>query len=189
MPNEEYALVIDFLPRGKSSDYKTEPIAQVIGTEFFTLLELIPKEGETLKAMDKIYVGKEERDKVNYIKGRICFKELTSTSASEIENAIEKIIKDNSERFLKFFNTAASITIRRHQLELLPGLGKKHMLSIIKEREIKPFESYEDIEKRVHLLPNPVSTLVKRILSELEDDGLKYYLFVRPPSKKPDFRR
>jgi len=125
MKIEEHALVLDFLPRGKSSSFKTEPLAQVLGIEFFTLLEVIPKEGISLKAGEKVYIGKEDREKVEFIKRRIHFKFLTSNSVAEIEKMIEKIVTDREKYFVDFFNNSRSITIKRHQLELLPGLGKK----------------------------------------------------------------
>src|SRR3989338_9026956 len=107
MPNEEYAIVLDYLAKGKSSSFRSEPIAQVIGTNFFTLLEVVPK--EEVKALEKVYVGKEKRDKILQIKKRINFNELTSTAVAEIEKAIEKIIIEDEPRFVKFFNTAGSI--------------------------------------------------------------------------------
>ncbi len=54
-----------------------------------------------------------------------------------------------------------------HQLELLPGLGKKHMWEIIEARKEKPFESFADIKKRVKLMPDPEKAIIKRILKEL----------------------
>ena len=187
MPNEEYALVLDYLPKGKSSSFKTEPVAQVVGTEFFTLLEVVPK--KELKALEKIYVGKEVRQHIEYIKKRITYSELTSNSVAELEKAIEKIIDENSNRFLEFYNVAGPITIKRHQLELLPGLGKKHMLDILKARRVKPFESFEDVAKRVKLMPEPKNAVMRRILEELREDGLNHYIFARPPAKKHEFRR
>jgi len=183
MKVEENALVLDFLPRGKSSSYKSEPVAQVIGIDYFTLLEIVPKEGMEFKAMEKVYVGKGERDKVEYIKKRISFNELTSNSLSELEKTIEKLITDNEAKYVEFFNTASSITIKRHQLELLPGLGKKHVFNILQEREREQFKSFDDIAKRVKLMPNVVHTLVKRIVEELEDDDGKHYIFARPPTQ------
>jgi putative nucleotide binding protein len=185
MKAEDYVVVLDFLPRGKGSSFRAEPIAQVLGTEYFTLLEIVPKEGISLKAGDSLYVGKEERDKVSYIKKRISYQELTNNSIAEIDKAIEKIIKDNAQKFVDFFNLSRPITIKRHQLELLPGLGKKHMLEIVKQRELNKFESFEDLEKRIHLMPNPIHILTKRIIEELEGKEDKHFLFVRPPSKKP----
>jgi putative nucleotide binding protein len=192
MPNEEFAIVLDYLPTGKSSSFKPEPIAQVIGVNHFTLLEVVPK--TQLKTFEKVYIGKDERDKIQYIKKRISFKELTSNASMELSKAIEKIVLENPQRFLDFFNKSGAISIKMHQLELLPGLGKKHMMEILKERKQKPFESFEEIEKRIHLMPNPVQIIVKRILQELQEPNLKHYLFVRPPTepkfeKKPFFKR
>ena len=67
--------------------------------------------------------------------------------------------------------------MRMHQLELLPGLGKKHMWEVIQARKGKPFESFEDIKNRVKLLPDPKQLVVKRILSELAGKE-KYKIFV-----------
>ena len=185
MKAEDYVVVLDFLPRGKGSSFKAEPLAQVLGLEYFTLLEVVPKEGVALKAGDKIYVGKEERDKVSYIKRRISYNELTNNSIAEIDKALEKVIKENEAKFVDFFNISRPITIKRHQLELLPGLGKKHMLEIVRQRELQKFESFQDLEKRIHLMPNPVHIVAKRIIEELEGKEDKHFLFVRPPSKKP----
>ncbi|MFH1391416.1 MAG: DUF655 domain-containing protein [Candidatus Diapherotrites archaeon] len=188
MKVEEKALVLDYLARGRSSDYKTEPIAQLIGTEYFTLLEVVPKENVSLKSLEEVYVGKDERPKIDFIKKRISYKDLTNTSLADLENAIEKIASDSEKKYVDFFNNSKSITLKRHQIELLPGMGKKHMLQIIEQREKGAFTSFDDIKKRVHSVPNPKHALVKRIVEELEGMDVKYYLFVRPPSRDREFR-
>ncbi len=184
MLTEEHAMVLDYLPRGKPSSYKTEAVAQVIGIEHFTLLEIVPK--AELKTMEEIYIGREEREKVERIKQRISYEELTNNSLAEIEKAIETIVSRNEKRFVDFFNSAGAITIRRHTLELLPGMGKKHLFSILEERAKTPFESFADIEKRVHLMPNVLHTIVKRIVEELRGEAEKHYLFARPPVRKEE---
>ncbi|HDY72653.1 MAG TPA: DUF655 domain-containing protein [bacterium] len=188
MKVEENALVLDYLARGRSSDIKTEPIAQLIGEEYFTLLEVVPKSGVEFKALEQVYVGKEERDKIDFIKKRVSFKDLTNNSLSDLEDAVEKIVKDHEKKFVDFYNQSRSITIKRHQIELLPGMGKKHMLQIIQEREKNPFESFESLKQRVKSIPDPVHSIVKRIVEELEGMDVKYYLFVRPPSREKEFR-
>jgi len=182
MPAEDNALVLDYLPKGKANSFKSEPIAQLMGTEFFTLLEVVPK--AELKIGETVYVGKEERDKIEFIKRRVPYRELTSTAVSELEKGVEKVVKENEAKYLEFFNEAGSITIKRHQLELLPGFGKKHMQDILSERQQKPFESFEDIAKRVKLVPNPEHSIVKRVLDELQEEDLKHYLFARPPARE-----
>jgi len=187
MPNEEEALVLDYLPKGRVNSFKPEPIAQVLGKQFFSLLEVVPK--KELKVMETVYVGKEDREKIEFIKRRVNFEQLTSTAIAELDKAVEKIVVEDKQRFLEFFNSSRSITLRRHQLQLLPGMGKKHMQDLLKEREKKPFSSFEDISARVKLLPDPLKTLVKRIKLELEDDSLNHYLFARPPVKERRFDR
>ncbi len=184
---EEKAIVLDYMPSGKSSALKSEPIAQVIGKEFFTLLEVTPKVGKGFSIGEEIYVGKDEREKVELIKGRITYKDLTSNSMAELNDTIEDIVESDKEKFLKFFNTARPISLKRHQFELLPGMGKKHVLAALDEREKKSFESFEDIDKRVKGMPDPKKAIVRRILEELEGPEDKHYLFVRPPSPPKKF--
>ncbi|MEK7539724.1 MAG: DUF655 domain-containing protein [Patescibacteria group bacterium] len=190
MKEDEKALVLDFLPRGKSTGFKQEPIAQVVGKDYFTLLEVVPRENISLKPGMEVYIGREERKEIDHIKKRIQLDDLTSTALSELENLLPVLVKENEKKFVEFFNFASPITIKRHQLELLPGLGKKHMLEVLAEREKKPFESFAEIEQRVRLLPNVQKTIVKRILEELSGEEEKHFLFAKPFAReKPGSER
>jgi len=64
---EEYAIVLDFLPNGYPFDtrptYKKTPIAQAIGKEHFTLLELVPKKINFSNLMKKYIWAKEKGTK------------------------------------------------------------------------------------------------------------------------------
>ena len=110
---EEKALVLDYLARGKSSSFKTEPLAQLMGTEYFTLLEVTPKPDADLKALEEVYVGKEDRPKIDFIKRRIAYKDLTNNSLAELEETVEKIIHSNEKKFVDFYNNSRSITLKR----------------------------------------------------------------------------
>jgi putative nucleotide binding protein len=186
---EERAIILDYMPSGKSSAIKTEPIAQAIGKKYFTLLELTPKIGKSFGVGEEVYVGKEEREKVELIKGRISFKELTSNSLAELNETIEDIVNEEKEKYLNFYNISRPISLKRHQLELLPGMGKKHVNDILDAREKKKFESFEEIVERIKNVPAPKKAIVKRIIEELEDPEDKHYLFVRPPSAPKRFNR
>ena len=102
---------------------------------------------------------------------------LTRTARSELEFVIKDIVKKNEKKYIDFFNTARPLSTRMHQIELLPGVGKKHMWEIINSRDEKPFESFDDIKKRVKLIPNPEKLIIRRIIQELEGDE-KHRLFV-----------
>jgi len=178
---EDYAIVLDFLQNGYPFDkrpmHKKTPIVQAIGKEHFTLLELVPKPGVNVQPNEEVYIGEEKREKIHHISGKLPMDRLTGTANSELQHVIEDLITKNEKRFIDFFNKAAPITIRMHQLELLPGFGKKHMVEILEARDEKPFESFEDLKSRVKLLPDPKKAIVKRIVLELEGQE-KHRLFV-----------
>lgn len=178
---EETAIVLDFLPNGYSHDerpmYMKTPIAQAVGKEHFVLLELVPKKGIHLQPFEEVYIGEGKRDKIHHIVGKIMLGKLTATAKSELEFVIKDIITKNGKRFVDFFNRAQPLSTRMHQLELLPGLGKKHMWQIIEARQEKPFESFADIKSRVKLMPDPEKIVIKRIMQELEGSE-KHKIFV-----------
>ena len=100
---EEYAYVLDFLPHGRPGvritgrvGYRAGALVQLVGEEFFTLLEALVKEGVTLKPHDRVYVGKEAREEITYIIGRIGYDELTSAAKMELPAVISRIVL-NSE--------------------------------------------------------------------------------------------
>ena len=166
---EEQAIILDYLEHGyafETGSMKTS-IAQALGTTHLTLLELVPKKGVHLQPYAEVYIGEGKRDEIHHIKGRIPLDKLTSTARSELPHALETEIDKNEQRFIEFFNKAQPLTMRMHQLELLPGLGKKHMWEIIEARKEKPFENFEDLKTRVKLLPNPKQAVIKRIMLEL----------------------
>ena len=177
MMKDEYVIVLDFLPHGKPSDRKAEPVAQVIGEKYFNLLEVVIRENTEVKPGERLYIGEEKREKVKYIRGRINYSQLTSFAKDELEKVVSEIIEKNEKRFVNIFNIAGPISTRMHTLELLPGIGKKHLWDIIKERKKKPFESFKDLQERVEMLPDPKKMIIKRILNELDGKD-KRRLFV-----------
>jgi len=179
---DDWAIVLDYLPHGHALQARTHPTAQVIGTQNFNLLEVVPREGVTLAVGEKIYIGPDKREKINSVKGKITRDKLTVAAQAELEHALQKIIEEDEARFVKFFNEAGPITTKLHSLELLPGVGKKHMWQIIEERKKKKFESLDDLKKRVPLLPDPKKALVRRIGDELGGKE-KWYIFCSPPKK------
>ncbi|RLI89674.1 MAG: DUF655 domain-containing protein [Archaeoglobales archaeon] len=178
---EDYAYVLDFLPYGHPDDkrpiHRREPLAQVVGEKYFTLLEVSLKKGSSPLVMDRLYIGKGERDVVHKIKKKLRYDDLTPAAKSELPYVLEHVVKQNEQKFVEFFNKAESITTRLHQLELLPGVGKKTMWAIIDERKKEPFKSFEDISSRVKGLQKPEKLIVNRIIYELQNPNTKYKLF------------
>ena len=169
MGREDYAIILDFLPYGYPLENKRMPLAQAIGTNGFTLLQVVPRREEKFEIGEKAYIGEGKRDKVQYILGRCPREKLTETAKGQIREFVEAAVLEDEERFVKFFNKAQAINTRLHQFELLPGLGKKHTMMILAAREEKDFESFEDIKNRVANIPAPEKVIGNRIVEELTE--------------------
>lgn len=183
LKREENAIVLDFLPSGRSSAARHEPLAQVLGDTYFTLLEVVLKPEVSLNPGEHVYIGRDMREKVDHIAGRVLFGGLTSSAQREAEAQVRNLIAVREQEFVTFLNRAGAINIRAHSLELLPSIGKKHLQSILDEREKKPFTSFEDVRSRVPSLGNIAEVFVQRILEELKGEG-KYYLFCKAPARE-----
>jgi putative nucleotide binding protein len=177
MIKEEYAIILEYLPNGYPLEKKMLPIAQALGEKNFTLLEIIPRKGINFSIGEKVYIGDGKRDKVSYILGRLNKEKITESAKNQIQEEIKKMVKESEKKFIEFFNKADAINKRLHQIELIPGLGKKHTQEILKQREEKNFESFEDMKKRIQNLPDPEKAIQKRIFQELTEDE-RYKLFI-----------
>lgn len=173
---EEKAIIVDFLPHGYPLEMKRVPIAQAIGITYYTLLELVPRKGTKLELKEEVYIGPSRRDKIYFISGRLIKSKLTETAKLQIKDFVEKVIKEQEKKFVEFFNTAQAVNTRLHQLELLPGFGKKYTKMILEEREKRPFASFEDMKKRLKNLPDPKKVVQKRLIEELTQEQ-RYKLF------------
>jgi putative nucleotide binding protein len=166
---EKYAIILDYLPYGYPLEGKMMPIAQAMGKENLTLLQLVPRRGVTLELKEEVYIGEGKRDKIYYILGRLPKEKLTETAKMQLRDFISKLLDENEKKFVEFFNKAEAINTRVHQLELLPGFGKKHAKEIIKARNEKLFESFEDIKERIPSIPDPKKAIEKRLIEEFTE--------------------
>jgi putative nucleotide binding protein len=188
---EEYVWVLDYLPYGKvvdgSAGFQKKPLVQAVGDKKFTLMELVPKSGVIPEIQSRVYIGQGDRNEIDHVKQRIGYSDLTTGAILELPYILEACVRYQEERFVKFFNDAHSITTRLHMLELLPGIGKKLMWSIIDERKKGEFKSFQNIRERIPSLHDPAKVISHRIEEELKDDFIKYRLFTIPPRRhKPE---
>jgi len=169
---EKKVIILDYLPNGYPGMRKIEPIAQAVGFNHFTLLELgVAKEvknGDTVDLGDTAIVAG--------IRRKLQEKDLTNYAKGHVEEYIAQVVKARESEFVTFFNRATRLSIRTHQLELLPGIGKKHIQIILKERR-NSFKSFEDIKKRTGMTVEIEKIIAKRIAEEMKG-GEKNNLFV-----------
>ncbi|MDK2384466.1 MAG: DUF655 domain-containing protein [Candidatus Korarchaeota archaeon] len=185
---EEYAYILDYLPRGNPLDrhpqHRRSPLAQVLGDRFFILLEIQPRKRleSLLEPGSRIYLGEEARRELFHVHGRICYEDLTTVAKGNLPPIVRRIVEEKEALFVGFFNLARPITLRLHSLELLPGIGKRTLKTILEERRRRPFESFQDIHERTRI-PDPAGMVADRIVSEVRGEE-KYYLFVPPPRRQ-----
>lgn len=180
---EEYAYVLDYMPTGpvKSKMGRGgEPTIYAVGESEFRLFTLIAKPGVNLVFSQRVYMGQEaaKRTDVDHVKSRIKYSELTGGAMSELPYAVEAIVLANEEKFIRFYNVAQALSLKKHAIEELPGMGKKTTEAIIEERMKGPFKSFADLAERVPAVKNPAKFIVDRIVMEISEDDHKHYLFV-----------
>jgi len=186
-----HAVVLDYLPHGRPDDdrpaYQKSALAHAIGEATLGLYELSLAEEADISIGDRVRLpsgddgpdGNDGPDDGRVTRVReIGYDDLSRGATQELEYAVEELIDASQERFVNFYNGAGPITLRLHQLNLLPGIGKKLRNKIIDERKRAPFEDFADVADRVGGLYSPKEVLVERIVEELRDEDLKYRTFV-----------
>lgn len=176
---EEYAYVLDFVERGKSSTVRGREGIMVtgIGEDRLTLLEILGVPDSSFEVGERIYIGKEGRTKVLSVLGKMVYQKISSTAQNELEGVVEIIVNQNEKKFIDYINSSQPLTPRIHALELIPGIGKTYMKLMLEEREKKKFESFDDLQNRVGL-KEPIKQICKRILEEITGET-RMNLFVK----------
>lgn len=176
---EEYAYVLDFVERGKSSTVRGRDGIMVtgIGEDRLTLLEILGVPDSSFEVGERIYIGKEGRTKVLSVLGKMVYQKISSTAQNELEGVVEIIVNQNEKKFIDYINNCQPLTPRIHALELIPGIGKTYMKLMLEEREKKKFESFDDLQNRVGL-KEPIKQICKRILEEITGET-RMNLFVK----------
>ncbi len=174
---EEFAYILDFIP--VSAGGRREPTIYAVGEAEFRLFTLIPRPGAVFGVGDRVYIGKDtsQREVIDHVKNRIKHSELTNNALAELEYTLAAIVKKDEAKYIRFFNEAQSISLRKHLLEELPGLGKKSVEDILREREKSPFTGFEDLTERAKIR-SPEKLVARRIAEEIASQDLTRYLFV-----------
>jgi len=179
---QTYAVVLDYLPHGRPSDdrpqYKKSPLAYALGEPEFRLLELTLGDDADVGIGDRVAIGPDGgREAVTRVR-ELGYDDLSNAAHSELEYVVKEIVDRHERRFVDFYNDAQPITLRLHQLNLLPGIGKKLRNDVLDERKRTPFESFDELDERITGLHDPKGVIVERIIEELRDENLKYRTFV-----------
>jgi len=176
------AVVLDYLAHGNASDgrqhFSESAVVYAVGKPEFGLYECSLEDDSEITIGDRVPIDPPAArapglDSVT----ETTYDGLSGGAQSELDYAVEEVVEAETARFIGFFNDAQPISLRQHQLNLLPGIGSKLRDTILDERKRSPFESFEDLESRVDGLHDPNSVVVERILEEIRDTDVKYHIF------------
>ena len=154
-----------------------QTIVTAIGEDRLTLLEILGIPNTTFEIGEKIYIGKDGRTKVLSVLGKMEYDKISSSAQSELPTVVQTIVTANESKFVEYLNNARPLTPRIHALELIPGIGKTYMKTMLEEREKKKFESYQDLQDRVGF-KDPVKHISERIMDEITGES-RMNLFVK----------
>lgn len=180
-PKERFVYILDYMKEGNPLDkhkhHKNRPVIQLLGEDYFMLMEGMPLVNIDLQLEQKIDLQSEESQilKIEFI---IPYDDLTAMAKDTLNKLLNRIVVEKEKLFIEFFNKAEPLTLKLHALELLPNIGKKTLRLILEERKKKPFSSFKELEERIGIR-NVTQIIVERLLRELEGNE-KYYLFVYP---------
>ena len=176
---EEFAYVLDFLPRGKSVVIKGREgaIVQAVGEERLTLLEFLAMENQNFETGEKVKIGKEGREKIISVLGKADFEELSAESKNSLPQVVETLVKSNEQKLWRTSTNSSRLRRGSRSGTNSQGIGKTFMMEIVNGREKRPFISFDDLQQRVGLR-EPAKLLAKRIVEELEG-GSRINLFVK----------
>ncbi|MGQ9596807.1 MAG: DUF655 domain-containing protein [Thermoproteota archaeon] len=178
---EEYGYVLDFVEEGRALSRVGKPVhspyTQLLGENYFTLLEASLFHYVKLNPKERIFIGKGDRLQVKNVLGRIRYTELTPQARFILPDVAELVIAKSEYRFIDLLNNLQSISPKMHAIELLPGIGKMNAKKILEERAKRPFSSFEDFSTRTGV-QGIVRLMAQRVIEELSTD-VKYRIFTR----------
>ena len=90
---------------------------------------------------------------------------------------MEQAWNKNEMKYLGYLNNIQAVTPRLHGIEMIPGVGRKTMGQILKERDKQLFTNFNDLHLRGRL-KEPVTQIAKRIIEEISGSS-KINLFVK----------
>ncbi len=117
----------------------------------------------TLSNGDKIELPSE---KIGHL-SEIRYKDITTTTQSELVEAIMEDIVSNPDKHLSFFNRANNISLKVHSFQLLPTIGKSKAQQMVQARGMIGWENFNDIDDKCSI--ESVKLLAERYVIEMED--------------------
>ena len=97
----------------------------------------------------------------------IRYKDISSSTQSELVEAIMEEINNTPDNHLSFYNRANNISLKVHSFQLLPSIGKSKAQQMVQSRGMIGWENFTDIDEKCSI--DSVRLLAERYVIEMED--------------------
>ena len=125
---EDYALILDYLPQGIPTDksFRREPWPMPSERSSSNFSSSFPRWRRSSSSVTgSISARILPFATRSYVKRRVGYEELTAAAQAELPFVLQDIVKQQQERFIKFFNEAQAITTRFHMLGSSQGWARR----------------------------------------------------------------
>jgi len=153
-------------------------LAYAVSVDRFTLYELNLSEDADISILDRVKIRPDFEEGIK--RGReVDYGDLSDGARSELDYVVEDIVDEDEQRFVDFYNEAQPISLRLHQLNLLPGIGDKLRDNILDERKRSGPSRASRTSRSASTASTAREIIIERILDEMQEDDLKYHNFAR----------
>lgn len=139
------------------------------------MCRLSAKKGITaLNPTDRIYIGLDQSKKEHvdsYIGGAMIDR-MSNFARQDMPLVVQLFVEDNAQYFIKsFFNVAGNLSLKQHAFELLPGVGNKKAVQMVRERGSSGFKDLQSLNQSCNI--DAAELLAKRFILEIEDRSIE----------------
>ena len=118
---------------------------------------------DTIQTGDTIELPSEKIGPISEIR----YKDISSSTQSELVEAIMEEINNTPDNHLSFYNRANNISLKVHSFQLLPSIGKSKAQQMVQSRVMIGWENFTDIDEKCSI--DSVRLLAERYVIEMED--------------------
>jgi len=125
----------------------------------------IPSERSSLSPSDKVSISGDDADAM--VLGMTRHRDLSGGAQSELTEVLSKIINDNPEKTLSFFNKASNLTLKKHAFTLMPRIGDSKAMSMVELRGRQGWETLTAIDESCGI--ETANLMAERLTLEIAD--------------------
>ena len=99
------------------------------------------------------------------------YRNISTHAQNSLTEVITKIILENPEPYLSFYNRAGNLSLKMHAFAILPGIGNKKALEMVDLRGRDGWDDFAKLDADCGI--NAAELLADRLAKEIADKHLE----------------